>query len=158
VFFKRGQRASVFNTEFGKIGIQICGDIFHPEIAMTQSLAGAWLIVHPSAVPIIITGGGKYPSYYEGRAYETATCWCYVNLTGDQGGVKFHGGTAVYLGSKGLQVQASMGEQSKEEVITYEIDKEDIYSLRRKAFYLRDVRPELIEQLLWTAKNVQHGS
>ena len=155
--FKRGARISVFDTDFGKIGIQICGDLFHPEVAMTQALKGAWMIINLSAVPLLVNESGNYPPVYMAKAFENRVCWCYANLVGDQAGVRFHGGSHISLCTQGLQKQASQGKEGREEVIEYEIDKEVVYASRRLSHYLRDIRPELIEQLLQAAKKVQYG-
>lgn len=157
VRFKRGERISVFDTEFGKIGIQICADIFHPEIAMAQALEGAWMIVNLSAVPLLVNESGDYPTVYAARSFENRVCWCYANIVGDQEGIQFHGGSHILLCTQGLQKQASQGKEGKEEVIEYEIDKEIVYESRRVSHYLRDIRPDLIEQLLETARKVQYG-
>jgi predicted amidohydrolase len=157
VYIQPGQRISIFDTEFGKIGIQICVDLAHPEIAMAQALAGAWLIINPSAVSLIRTDSGKQPPALESRPYETTVCLCHVNIVGNQAGLKYHGGTSVYLGRQGLQKRASMGEDAFEEVLVYEIDSETVYSARRLSYSLKSIRPELIEQLLSVAREVQYG-
>jgi hypothetical protein len=50
-----------------------------------------------------------------------------------------------------------MGEEAFEEVLVYEIDSETVYSARRLSYSLKSIRPELIEQLLSVAKEVQYG-
>lgn len=158
VFFKPGQRISVFDTEFGKIGVQICLDLYYPEVALAQVLAGAWLIVHPSATPLINVRKGELPTIWATRPWENSVCWAYVNLVGEQAGYRFNGGTAIYLGTHGLQKQASIGEQAKEEVIEYEVDREVIYEARRTAMFIpKFTRPDVLEQLLAIAKKAQSG-
>jgi hypothetical protein len=70
---------------------------------------------------------------------------------------EFNGATGVYLGTQGLQVQASMGEEAAEEVIQYEVDSETVFEAKKAFSPLRDVRPELIQQLLTIAEKAQHG-
>lgn len=156
VHFKPGQRIAVFDTLYGRIGIQVCLDLYHPEIAQAQALAGAWLIVHPSATPII-KGGGRPPSVWETRPWENSVCWCYVNIVGGKTKNEFNGATGVYLGTQGLQVQASMGEEAGEEVVEYEVDSKTVLAAKQAFSPLRDVRPELIKQLLTIAEKAQYG-
>jgi len=156
VHFKPGQRISVFDTQFGRVGVQICLDLYHPEVAQTQALAGAWLIIHPSATPLI-GGEGKFPSVWEARPWENSVCWCYVNVLGGQENNEFNGGTGIYVGARGLQKQASIGKNAKEEVVDYEVDSKTILEAKQAFSPLRDVRPELIRQLLRTSEKVQYG-
>ena len=58
LFFKPGQRIAILDTEFGRIGIQICLDNRHPEIAQAQAVAGCWLKLRPAAVPDRSRKGG----------------------------------------------------------------------------------------------------
>jgi predicted amidohydrolase len=151
VHFKPGKRISVFNTKFGKIGIQICLDFYHPEIAQAQALAGAWLIIHPSATPLLLNDI-KLPAIWDARPWENLVCWCYVNLVGEQAGQKFNGGTGVYFGDQGLKKQASIGKHAIEEVLDFEVESELIYDMRMKRTNIKDIRPELIRQLLTIAE------
>jgi len=157
VHFRAGQRIAVFDTKFGRIGIQICLDFYHPEIAQAQALAGAWLVVHPSATPLI-SGGGKLPCVWDTRPWENSVCWCYVNVLSTTPGQKFNGGSGIYLGTRGLQKQASIGELAKEEVVEHEVDSQTIFEMRQAFSPLRDVRPEIIRQLLCMAEESRYGS
>jgi predicted amidohydrolase len=159
--FKPGEHISVFDTDFGRIGIQICLDFYHPEVAMAQALAGAWLIVHPAATPFFAATNGQHLPPWDCRPWENSICWFYVCLANQeeqQEGHTFNGGTSIYLGQKGIAKQASIGTAAREEVLEYEVESEDIFKARRAIYHLRDTRPELIEQLLSIAKNVQHGT
>lgn len=156
VHFKPGQRISVFDTIFGRIGVQICLDCYHPEVGQAQALSGAWLIAHPSATPLI-KGGGKLPSVFDTRPWENSVCWCYVNVLSEDPRNKFNGGSGIYLGSAGLKKQASIGEDAIEEVIEFEVNSEEILEARQAFSPLRDIRPEIIRQLLTTAEEFQNG-
>jgi predicted amidohydrolase len=155
VHFRPGQQISVFDTEFGRIGIQICLDFYHSEVAQAQALAGAWLIAHPSATPLI--AGGKFPSVWETRPWESSACWCYVNVLSDDLENKFNGGTGLYLAGKGLQTQASIGEQANEDVLEYEVESRTIFEARQAFSPLRDIRPEIVRQFLLAVEDSRHG-
>jgi len=158
--FKPGQRISIFDTEFGRVGIQICYDQVHTEISLAQALAGAWLIIHPQAFPIPIIMEGKVSDETKAAATirsevgpaENEVCWASVNLVGDQLGTPFNGGSLIVMGSKGVLKTASIAGEAKEEVLTAEVDPEEIYKARRRRWNLRDTRIEILEQLLEIGK------
>jgi predicted amidohydrolase len=156
VHFRPGQSIGIFDTRFGRVGIQICLDFYHPEIAQAQALAGAWLIIHPSATPLV-GGGGKLPSVWDTRPWENSVCWCYANTLSQNPDNKFNGGSGIYLGTRGLQKQASIGESAKEEVLEYDVESKAILEMRQAFSPLRDVRPEIIRQLLLVAEESRYG-
>ena len=165
VYFKPGQDIAVFDTEFGKIGIQICMDIKHPEIARAQALAGAWLILHPSASPIEVKGDQISP-YSVVRARENIVYWCYVNQVGEQVGTKFMGATRLVDPTQGIVKLASTyspaeggkpAKDAREEVLECELESESIFKLRRIYPNLRDVRPVVLEKLFKIGRKVQDG-
>jgi len=155
-FFKAGERIGIFDTEFGRIGVLICLDNRHPEIAYAQAIAGCWLKVRPSAGP-------WRPNQPEishldlGRGIETQMADAYVNIVGDQSGTWYRGGTCVIVGSEGIKKTASFGREAKEEALEYEITPEDVYKARGQWRNVRDVRPDLLKQLWRIAEQYQHG-
>lgn len=156
-FFKPGERIGIFDTEFGRIGIQICLDNHHPEIAHAQAIAGCWLKIRPSAVPF----RPKQPAITSidlARAMENKSCDCIVNIVGEQEGVLYKGGTSVILGSQGVVKQLSFGKNATEEVLEYNIESNEIYRQRAQWRSLSEVRPDLIKQLWEIACKYQYGS
>jgi N-carbamoylputrescine amidase len=156
LFFKPGQRIRYFDTDFGRIGVQICLDNLHPEISYAQAIAGCWLRLRPSAGP---NRPGRPPLMPVDlvRAQENQTCDAYVNLVGDQGGVWYRGGSSVILGGKGVQIQASVGPDAVEEALEYEVTPADVHRARGGFNYVRDVRPELLRQAWEIAREYQYG-
>ena len=156
IFFKAGERIAIFDTEFGRIGIQICLDNRHPEIAHAQAIAGCWLKIRPSAVPFRPEQPATSPLDLA-RAIENKTCDCFVNIVGDQGGILYKGATSVIMGSQGVKKQASFGKDAKEEVLEYEVDSSEVYAERERRPIISEVRPELFKQLWEIATEYQHG-
>lgn len=155
-FFTAGQRIGIFDTKFGKIGVQICMDNLHPEISHAQAIAGCWLRIRPSAGPY--RPGQPPVSVVDlARGMENQTCDCYVNICGDQGGTYYRGGTAVILGSKGVQRQLSVGGEAAEGVLEYEITPEEVYAARGGWRHISDVRPDLMRQLWRIARQSRQG-
>lgn len=155
VFFKPGERIAVFDTDFGRLGVQICLDNRHPEIAYAQALAGCWLKLRPSAGPYRPEQPVTSPLDL-GRAIENQTADGYINIVGDQGGTWYRGGTAVILGSRGVVKRASVGRDAGEEVLEYEVDESDVYRARGDWFNIRGTRPDLIRQLQQIAEQYRY--
>lgn len=154
--FKPGESIAIFDTDFGRIGVQICLDNRHPEIAYAQAIAGCWLKLRPSAGPY--RAGQLATSPLDlGRAVENQTCDGYINIVGDQGGTWYRGGTSVIMGSRGVVKQASVGLDAREEVLEYEVREEDVYRARGDWHNVRGTRPDLLKQLWQIAAQYQGG-
>jgi hypothetical protein len=80
-----------------------------------------------------------------------------VNVLSQNPDHKFNGGSGVYLGTRGLQKQASIGESAKEEVLEYEVESKEVLEMRQAFSPLRDVRPDIIKQLLTAAEESRYG-
>jgi predicted amidohydrolase len=156
LFFKAGQRISYFDTDFGRIGVQICLDNLHPEISYAQAIAGCWLRLRPSAGPHRLNRPPVLPVDLV-RAQENQTCDAYVNLVGDQGGIQYRGGNSVILGFKGVQAQSSVGADALEEALEFEVTPEDVFRARGGFHYIGEVRPDLLKQTWDIAREYQYG-
>src|SRR5437588_11390155 len=79
-YYRPGQEAPVFETDIGTIGLNICYDLYFPELTRPQALQGAQLVVCISASP------GLRRRFVEGfclsRAMENAVYRPYVNTVG----------------------------------------------------------------------------
>jgi len=156
LFFKPGQRISYFDTDFGRIGVQICLDNLHPEISYAQAIAGCWLRLRPSAGPQRENQPTVLPVDLV-RAQENQTCDAYVNLVGDQGGVRYRGGSSVILGAKGVQAQATVGADAREEALEYSVTPADVHGARGGFNHIQEVRPDLLKQAWEIAREYQYG-
>ncbi len=85
--FCPGDRITVIDTPFGKIGLAICYDIRFADLFRALRLAGAELIALPSAFTKV-TGEAHWQTLIQARAIETQ---CYL-LAADQWGQHNHGG------------------------------------------------------------------
>jgi predicted amidohydrolase len=141
-YFRQGYEISVFDTTIGKIGLLICYDIFFPEVCRLTRLKGAELIVCISASPAM------RKSYFEtltsARAIENTAFLAYVNLVGVEDGLQFWGGSRL-IGPAGNLIRRA--KYDEEDLVLCEVDYNDLKAAETFIPTLRDLRPELFEQL-----------
>lgn len=141
-YFRPGYQVEVFDTELGKLGFIICYDIFFPEVARLARVKGAQLIVCISASP------GVRRSFFEvltiARAIENTAFLAFVNLAGIEDGLQFWGGSRLVGPSGRVLVQAKYDE---DDFVLGEVNYADIRPIEAFVPTLRDLRPELFDQL-----------
>jgi|TARA_B100001105_G_C22315826_1_gene410234 predicted amidohydrolase len=133
MFFGQGDQTPVFDTPFGKIGMQICYDIFFPETSMGLAHNGADLILNLSASPT--TSRPLFHRVLPARAIETTCFYGYANNIGTQGSLTF-AGESVVVDPRGK----TMAEipSFEEGVLVCEIPIEELDSYRDSRPVLRD--------------------
>lgn len=134
----------VFDTSEGKIGTLICWDQWFPEAARLTAMAGAELIVYPTAI-------GTLPEENDVEKKEYLDAWktiqrshaiangCFVasiNRVGTEGGTRFWGNSFI-CGPFG-QVLAEAGEE--EGMIITDLDLKSIEKQRQTWPFFRDRR------------------
>jgi predicted amidohydrolase len=141
-YYRPGQEASVFKTDIGTIGLNICYDLYFPELTRLQALQGAELVVCISASP------GLRRRFFEGfclsRAMENAVYLAYVNRVGIEEDLQFWGGSRV------IAPNGSVLAQCKYDVEEFQICKVDLGEVSRaRAFIptIKDLDPGLFDQL-----------
>jgi predicted amidohydrolase len=148
-YFRPGYQTAVFDTELGKLGLIICYDIFFPEVTRLTRLKGAELIVCISASP------GVRRSFFEvltvARAIENTAFLAFVNLAGIQDGLQFWGGSRLVGPSGRVLVQANYDE---DDFVMGEVNYPDIRPIEAFVPTLRDLRPELFDQLKRSAEEL----
>ena len=133
MFFGEGNETPVFDTPFGKIGIQICYDIFFPETSMGLALNGADLILNLSASPT--TSRPLFHRVLPARAIETTCFYAYSNNVGTQGSLTF-AGESVVIDPRGKTIAEISS--FEEGVIVCELDFEKLSTFREARPVLRD--------------------
>jgi predicted amidohydrolase len=139
--FHKGSGVPVFETPFGTLGLQICYDLFFPELAKLSCLKGAEIVVNISASPI--TARALFEKIIEARAVENAVFFAYLNRVGTDLGLVFAGGSAL-VGPRGQVLQGLP--LVKEGTIDFEVELEDADFARPFRPTLRDSRPEVFEE------------
>jgi len=142
IFFDQGEELTIVQTPFGKIGLLICYDLYFPELSKALVLQGADLLICISASPT--TTKKYFETMLPARALENTVFIAYVNLAGNNEDLIYWGGSQVYGPLGDLLIKAPY---LKESCITCDIDLEELESARARRPVLRDIRPELYQDL-----------
>jgi predicted amidohydrolase len=92
-YFRSATTIDVVDTPFGKIGLQICYDLFSPEITRAHALLGAHTSICISASPGVRRQ--YFESFLPSRAMENTINLVYVNQSGIQDDLVFWGGSEI---------------------------------------------------------------
>jgi predicted amidohydrolase len=144
MFFKPGKEIPIFETRFGRIGIEICYDIWFPEITRAQAISGAWLTLNLSAAPLGVPENFRLLSRV--RAMENVCYFGFVNQVGLQENIVFGGGSCIAGYLSDMKAEGSMGEAAKEEVVEGHVSYEEVLRHRFSLPVLRNARPEVAHE------------
>lgn len=142
IFYDAGESLNIFNTKYGKVGLLVCYDLFFPEISKAYSQLGADMIICISASPS--TTRKYFETILPARAIENTVFMIYSNIVGTQEELVFWGGSQVYDPLSNLLVK---GNYFKENIVSCEIDLEKIKTARANRPVIRDIRPEIYQDL-----------
>ncbi|HEX3127758.1 MAG TPA: nitrilase-related carbon-nitrogen hydrolase [Thermoanaerobaculia bacterium] len=100
-FVRPGRRLDLASLPWGRTGVLICEDLWHPELARRLAAAGSRLLVVPSAGPGRV-GSGEMPANHESWELLTRstalvnTCWVlYCNRVGWEEGAFYPGASHI---------------------------------------------------------------
>ena len=141
-YFRPGYQTAAFNTPLGNIGLCICYDLFFPEVCRLTRLKGAELIISISASPAIRRS--YFEILTEARALENTAFLAFVNLVGVEDGLQFWGGSRLISPTGDVLAKAKYDE---EDFVTCEVDYSDMRPAETFIPTLRDLRPELFDEL-----------
>jgi 5-aminopentanamidase len=120
-----------------QVGLLICYDVEFPETVRTLALAGADLVLTPTAnmVPYDVVARTIVPA----RAYESQVYVAYANYCGREAEIEYCGLSCI-AGPDGTDTaRAGRGE----ELVIGDLDRADLDASRTVTPYLADRRPEL---------------
>lgn len=143
IYFKRGSKLAVWDLLGWKVGVLICYDLFHPEVARTLTVLGAEVVLAPFAhisEPIWL-------KMLATRAYENGVYLVVCNKVGREGSAPWavFGGQSAIVDPFGEMVSLASGDADETVVAT--IDREKVAEARKRRLLLRDRRPELYRPL-----------
>ncbi len=141
-YYRPGQEAPVFKTTLGTIALNICYDLYFPELTRLQALQGAQLVICISASP------GLRRRFFEGfclsRAMENAVYLAYVNRVGIEEGLQFWGGSRVIAPNGSVLAQCKY---DVEEFQTCKVDLDEVSRARAFIPTIKDLEPGLFDLL-----------
>ena len=141
-YFARGDRLLTVKTPVGKLGLQICFDIFFPEISKAYALSGADVLLCMSASPSVTQ------EYFEkiimARAIESTCYVAFVNLLGTEKNMTFWGGNQL-IGPRG-NVKAG-GKAFVDGMVNAEVDLSELEVARQFRPTIKETRIDIIEHL-----------
>lgn len=152
-FFAQGKFFSAFQTPFGKTGLLICYDFLNYGADYALFSQGADIIIVLSAAPG--RGIGESQTYSSSHMWElmgetvsrfSTAFLIYCNRVGFEDGKSFAGGSFIY-NPEGKQI--SRASYVDEDFLITELDLEDLSKARKKLFYKRDNKPEVILKSLY---------
>lgn len=146
-YYVAGDTVDVFDTELGKVAINICYDVRFPELARVQTLHGAEIIV---SIWASFVQPGKVPSdsiiqRCATRAMENGVFFLGCNRSGTENDRIFYGRSAI-AGPSGDTIAKSANQD--EEVVRGVLCDDDLKAQRMYLTLFRDRRPELYRSIV----------
>ncbi|RMF86523.1 MAG: carbon-nitrogen hydrolase [Nitrospinota bacterium] len=136
-YFARGRKVRAFDTRFGRCGILICEDLWHPALAYILAEEGIDLLLAPSNSPgrgvqlpepkLAITDTWELINRFYAKMFSLYLC--YIHRVGYEEGVNFWGGSHVVNPEGEILAQA---DYFQPELLTVELDP---YEVRRSRIY-----------------------
>lgn len=125
-YFSSGSEFPVFETSFGKIGIQMCWDNFYPEASRILALKGAQIILAPTASAF--NTNDKWFLSISASAFLNGFYILRVNRVGNDGPLDFYG-KSFCVSPEGQLIDDFTG--FNECVIIYNIDLREAENARK---------------------------
>lgn len=142
-YFSPGNQGfPVFETKFGRIGIQICWDNFFPEGARILSLKGAQIIFSPTAAAF--ASQKKWETVITGNAISNGVYIFRVNRVGSEAKQDFYG-MSFCVSPEGELLGPPAG--MKEGIALIDVDLKEIQKVRKEWPFLKDRRPEIYREI-----------
>ncbi len=151
-YFKPGSKLPVFRTPHGILGVLICEDVWFPEPSRAVTFRGAEILIVLSASPYDRDKNNLWKDFLRERVRDNILPAVFVNQSGIQDGVTYWGGSMALSASGKIVRELPLLEELIEVV---EIDLEESKRLRRRDIRVREVRREILEELLNAYEDMQ---
>lgn len=139
-YFKPGNLGyPVFETRFGRLGVMICHDRHYPEVCRCLALAGAEIVVVPTATHTGTPARAVWELELAAHAVFNELFVGGVNRVGTEGSLSYFGASAIFGPSGELLAQA---DSEDEEIVLAACDFSAVEERRRNWHFFRDRRPD----------------
>jgi predicted amidohydrolase len=135
IYFRGGSSFPVFNLGEWKIGFSTCYDNLFPESCRCLALRGAEVIIAPYATPV----ADPWENFLSTRALENGVYLAACNHVGQEGEWRMSGKSMIISPAGKILIQAS---GTDEQIISWEIDPQEVVCARRNFPLFRDRRPD----------------
>ncbi len=136
IYFRGGSSFPVFRVGEWTVGISTCYDNLFPESCRCLALKGAELIVAPYATPL----DDPWENFLTTRALENGVFLGACNHVGPEGDWRMSGKSMI-IGPRGKIIVQASG--TEEEIISVDLDREEVIRARRGFPLFRDRRPDV---------------
>ncbi len=137
--FTPGNDVTVFDTEFGRMGVAVCYDIRFPELSRLMAVEGAQVIIAPGAFNMT-TGPAHWELHFRGRAVDNQVYTIGVAPARDMDFSYHSYGNSIIVSPWG-DVVGRMDE--KEGYMLREVDLDDVRKVREQLPLLKHVRKDI---------------
>jgi N-carbamoylputrescine amidase len=137
--------APVFETRYGRIGVAICYDRHYPEYMRALALGGAEIVFVPQAGAIGEWPDGLFEAEMRVAAFQNGYFTALCNRVGPEECVDFAGESFVCDPAGRVVARAGAG---TEEILSCEIDRDEVSRSHARSLFLRDRRPDLYRSWL----------
>jgi N-carbamoylputrescine amidase len=135
IYFRGGSSFPVFRVGDWMVGFSTCYDNLFPESCRCAALNGAELIIAPYATPV----ADPWENFLTTRALENGVYLAACNHVGKEGEWVMSGKSMILSPLGKILVQAS---GTDEQLLSADIDREEVIRARRTFFLFRDRRPD----------------
>ena len=123
-WFRRGAPGAIVPLPFGPIGVFICADARMTEIPRRLAIAGARLLVDPTALVLSPLGTNAQIEYMlAARAWENGAFLAVANKCGTEAGIARYGGRSAILDPSGARLAEASPDAP--EIIVADVDLEE---------------------------------
>lgn len=136
-----GEKATVFDTEFCKIGVGICYDMRFPELLRIMALKGAKLIIIPGAFNMV-TGPAHWEALAKIRALDNQVFIAAASPARDEAASYIAYGNSLVMDPWGNTLARA---DEKESIIYAEVDLSTVNRIREELPLLKHRRTDLYE-------------
>ncbi len=142
VYWSPGSDLPVFDTPFGRIGVEICYDIWFPEVARTLALKGAELIINVSAAVCGFEDAWTHILY--ARSLENVIPYLHVSVVGHQKNFTLFGGSRLYGPAGETLFEAPRNEEAR---MVFTLNKRLIFEARGTLHPFYNRNPRLYQEI-----------